>query len=163
MANEILLSRENITILLENHRICRFNGLIYGLTPRVSLSQNKHLFAVAESSFVLLKNGELRTRIVKGEGIALSLFLPSTTVEVAYRQGGERIKMFGRPGKTLKKTLNEHKVPPWVRETLPLIYLNGQLAFVPGFGADEKFMPNIGEYGCVYDWDSPIRVLGVQE
>ena len=163
MANELLLSRENITILLKNHRICRFNGLIYGLTPRVPLSQNKHLFPVAESSFALLNNGELRTRIVKGEGIALSLFSPSTIVEVAYRQGGERIKMFGRPGKTLKKTLNEHKVPPWVRETLPLIYLNGQLAFVPGFGADEKFMPTIGEYGCVYDWDSPIRVLGVQQ
>ncbi|MDC3239137.1 tRNA lysidine(34) synthetase TilS [Gammaproteobacteria bacterium] len=161
MATELLLSRANITILLDDHRICRFNGLIYGLTPRVLLSQGKHLVPVVESSFALLKNGEVRTRIVKNEGIALSLFLPSTVLEVAYRQGGERIKMFGRPVKSLKKILNEGRVPPWLRETLPLIYLDGQLAFIPGFGADEKFMPAIDEFGCVYDWDSPARVLEI--
>lgn len=161
MANELLLSRENITMLLEGHRICRFNGLIYGLNPRVLLSRSKHIVSDPKSSFALPKNGKLRTRIVRGEGIALSLFLPSTVAEVAYRQGGERIKMFGRPVKTLKKILNEHRVPPWVRETIPLIYFDGQLAFVPGFGADEKFMPSIGEYGCVYDWDSPNIVLGI--
>jgi tRNA(Ile)-lysidine synthase len=159
LATELLLSRENITVPLGTYCICRFNGSICGLSPKPPLPENRYAVSIGETSFVLKKNGKLRARVAEGEGIALSLLSSSTIVEVAYRQGGERIKLLGRPAKTLKKLLNEHKIPPWERENLPLIYIDDQLAFVPGFGAADKFRATDSEQGCVYDWESPVRKL----
>jgi len=52
-------------------------------------------------------------------------------VTVCARQGGEKISLSGRSGHhTLKKLFQEANIPTWQRETLPLIYLDGQLAAV---------------------------------
>ncbi len=52
-------------------------------------------------------------------------------IEVRYRQGGERCRLAGRHGhRSLKKMFQERGIPPWVRERLPLVYMNGELAAV---------------------------------
>jgi tRNA(Ile)-lysidine synthase len=52
-------------------------------------------------------------------------------VEVRYRQGGEYCH--GRH-KSLKKLLQEWSVPPWLRDRLPLVYVDDQLLAVAGYG-----------------------------
>jgi tRNA(Ile)-lysidine synthase len=50
---------------------------------------------------------------------------------VSFRSGGERLKPEGRKhSQTLKKILQEYAVEPWVRNQIPLIYLDDQLIAV---------------------------------
>jgi tRNA(Ile)-lysidine synthase len=52
-------------------------------------------------------------------------------VEVRFRQGGEKIRLPGRNGHhSLKNLFQEDGIPPWEREVMPLIYLDGKLAAV---------------------------------
>lgn len=60
------------------------------------------------------------------------LVLPdSGSITVRSRTGGELIKL-GEPAfhKAVKKVLQEASVPPWQRDTIPLLYVDGRLAMV---------------------------------
>jgi tRNA(Ile)-lysidine synthase len=53
----------------------------------------------------------------------------------AGRIGGERLRLHAkRPTRTLKNLLQEHDIPPWERERMPLLFHNEQLVWVPGIG-----------------------------
>ncbi|MDD1642753.1 MAG: tRNA lysidine(34) synthetase TilS, partial [Methylococcaceae bacterium] len=50
---------------------------------------------------------------------------------VKARRGGEKIRLPGRQGHhALKKLFQEAGIPPWERETIPLVYLDDKLAAV---------------------------------
>lgn len=52
-----------------------------------------------------------------------------------------------RPSRTLKNWFQARGVPPWVRETVVVIEINGQLAGLAGFGVDLAFRPALGQDG----------------
>jgi len=56
---------------------------------------------------------------------------PGGSITVRSRIGGELIKL-GEPAfhKAVKKVLQEAAVPPWQRDAIPLLYVNGRLAAV---------------------------------
>jgi tRNA(Ile)-lysidine synthase len=59
-------------------------------------------------------------------------------IEIRYRLGGEVIFYRGHH-RCLKKILQAMKVPPWLRQSLPLLYVNGELQGVLGyFYADQR-------------------------
>jgi tRNA(Ile)-lysidine synthase len=77
-----------------------------------------------------LSNQQVLTWSAASTGINRALWQAST-IKVCARQGGEKIRLPGRSGHhTLKKLFQELDIPTWQRETLPLIYLDGQLAAV---------------------------------
>lgn len=52
-------------------------------------------------------------------------------ITVRFRQGGERAHPAGRHrSQTLKKLLQEHKIEPWLRDIVPLVYYDNQLMAV---------------------------------
>lgn len=57
------------------------------------------------------------------------------------RQIGDRIRLAGRPDKTLKKLFQEAKLPPEDRDRIPVLVLEGQVAAVAGFGVDSRWNP----------------------
>lgn len=59
-------------------------------------------------------------------------------VFIRFRQGGEQFCWHGQ-SKQLKKLFQEWEIPPWRRETIPLIYLNEQLAAVVGYAVSDLF------------------------
>jgi tRNA(Ile)-lysidine synthase len=74
-----------------------------------------------------------------GNGILILLsgsetIVSDSHVSVRYRQGGERLSLPGRPSKSLKKTLNEESVAPWLRDRLPLVFLDDELLWVALLG-----------------------------
>lgn len=74
-------------------------------------------------------------------------------VEVRFRQGGERCQLPGQGHhRPLKKLLQEWGVPPWEREQLPLVYMDGELAAVPGRCVCQPFQARSGEDAIVVDW-----------
>ncbi len=74
------------------------------------------------------------------KGIELS---PDASVTVKSRSGGELLKM-GEPAfhKAVKKILQESSVPPWIRDTIPLIYIDGKLAAVWGIAISVDYQAN---------------------
>ena len=102
------------------------------------------------------------TLIVSARKAQQGLMLPQgATVQVRFRQGGELLCWHGQT-KQLKKLLQEWEVPPWLRGSIPLIYIHDQLAAVVGYAVSDLFFsknqPSCWELGvatiCITD---PIR------
>ena len=74
-------------------------------------------------------------------------------LRIESRQGGERFKpALNRPTRTLKHLLQEANLAPWLRDRLPLIYLEDALAVVPGIGVSCLMQANEKEMGLVISW-----------
>ena len=55
-----------------------------------------------------------------------------------FRQG-DRFKPLGVPGhKKLKDLFIEHKIPLWIRATLPLLVMGQEILWIPGYGRSES-------------------------
>ena len=62
------------------------------------------------------------------------------TLQVRFRQSGERIQPAGRSGHhSLKKLFQEASVPAWKRSKIPLIYLNDELIAVAGYWVADAY------------------------
>lgn len=99
--------------------------------------------------------GDLSFIEVTGAGIDKELW-ESSRISIRCRQGGESLKVAGRLGhKKLKKLLYENKIFPWVRNIIPLIYLDGQLVAVADLWVDENYLVMEGEKGYLPQWNHP--------
>ena len=79
--------------------------------------------------------------------------LRSARCEVRLREGGERLRpRLGGPERSIKNLLQEAAIPPWRRRVLPLLWVDGHLAWVAGVGVDAAFHCPPGEPGMVPDW-----------
>ena len=88
-------------------------------------------------------------RFESGVGCGLnSSLIAATTVSVRFRRGGERCRLPGRAHHhSLKKLLQELSVPPWMRDRIPLLYLDNQLAAVGDYVVCEPFAAGPAEPG----------------
>lgn len=74
-------------------------------------------------------------------------------VEVRPRQGGEALRLrAGGPNRPLRLLLQEAAVPPWQRTRLPLVWIDGELAAVPGVGVAAAFAALPDEAGVEIVW-----------
>ncbi|KRP38926.1 MAG: hypothetical protein ABS26_11890 [OM182 bacterium BACL3 MAG-120531-bin86] len=105
-----------------------------------------------------------------GNGILILLSGSETIVSdshfsVRYRQGGERLSLPGRPSKSLKKTLNEESVAPWLRDRLPLVFIGNELLWVALLGptAEAAKYTEVNAsgqgLGVTFEWLSPALEL----
>jgi tRNA(Ile)-lysidine synthase len=99
--------------------------------------------------------GELRFRKRRGAGIATAR-LEGRECELRPRSGGERLQPDAlRPRRTLKNLFQEHGVPPWERDRLPLLFCGEDLVWVPGIGVDVRYQTPAGAPGIVPQWLRP--------
>ena len=99
-------------------------------------------------------NGELSSESSTAAGIAEEVWQKGT-ISVRYRQGGERCRLPGRSGThELKKLFQEAAIPPWLRERIPLLYINGELAAIAGLWVCEPFAAKLGERNVSLVWRS---------
>ena len=68
-----------------------------------------------------------------------------TGLTVRRRQTGDVLKRPNRPSKRVKKLLIDEKIPQHLRDALPVLEWNGQVAAVAELGPDTAFLPQIGE------------------
>ena len=100
--------------------------------------------------------GRVRFRVAIGHGIGRGL-LDGAEVVLKARQGGERLQADARrPRRSLRNLLQEAAVPPWERLCLPMLWVNGRLAWVGGIGCDAAFACPPGEEGLLPLWESAI-------
>ena len=109
-----------------------------------------------EQRLVLEELGGVLT-LARGTGAGISLArLREGTVEIRLRRGGERLRPdCRRPRRSLKNLLQEARVPPWVRDRLPLLYSGATLVYVPGIGIDAAYIAAGQELGVEPAWHAP--------
>jgi len=96
--------------------------------------------------------GTLAMSKQRGEGID-SVRLAGAPVTVRVRQSGERLRLFaGGSRRSLKNLMQEAKIPPWVRDRLPLLYCGDALVWVPDIGVDSAFRAQPGSFGIRAEW-----------
>ncbi|HFC52901.1 MAG TPA: tRNA lysidine(34) synthetase TilS [Gammaproteobacteria bacterium] len=135
--------------------IRRYRDRLYALTPLPEHDNSRILEWDLAEPMPLPGGAVVRARQVAGRGVKRQL-CSEARVTVRFRQGGERCRPAGRGHtRSLKKLLQEHGVPPWHRERLPLIHLDGKLAAVAGLFVCEPFQARDEEPGLEFSWEPP--------
>lgn len=93
----------------------------------------------------------------QGQGLFVP---PGAVVSVGFRQGGERCQPVARSASTtLKKLFQEYHLEPWLRDRIPLIYIDEKLAAVGDVWVCEGFQAGAVQSGWWLSW-TPVRDLG---
>jgi tRNA(Ile)-lysidine synthase len=70
-------------------------------------------------------------------------------------KGGERLQPDARrPRRSLRNLWQENAIPPWERECLPLLWIEGRLAWAGKIGCDCALACPPGEAGILISWES---------
>ncbi|HEX5338773.1 MAG TPA: tRNA lysidine(34) synthetase TilS [Gallionella sp.] len=137
-----------VCVAYSDWQVRRYRGRVYALRALDDF----------DPSLVLPWDGELeldwpplRTRLifnrVEGRGISLEK-LRRAAVTLRLRGGGEALRPYpNAPTRTLKNLLQEHHVPPWQRDRLPLLYCGDELVCVPGVAVAAEYLAATGEAG----------------
>lgn len=97
-------------------------------------------------------HGVLHMRRRRGAGIDLEKLL-ANPVTLRARRGGEKLRPeAGRPRRDLKQLFQMQGVPPWRRDSLPLLWSGEQLVWVAGVGIDCAFHARSGRPGVTPCW-----------
>ena len=89
-----------------------------------------------------------------GQGIRRSALMEKPALLKA-RSGGERLQPeLRRPRRALRKLLQENAIPPWERQRLPLLWIDGRLAWAGAIGCDASFACAPGEAGILPRWEA---------
>jgi tRNA(Ile)-lysidine synthase len=91
------------------------------------------------------------------QGVKVAMILAQgDDLERRFRVGGERCKPAGRAhSQSLKKLLQEIKVPAWERDQVPLFYVNGKLAMVADLWVNSGFEATTG--GPAWSWSKAAK------
>ena len=147
--DEVLTAAEDATpeVIWRGGEVRRYQGLLYAQEKHVEPENNLELIwsNVEEPLGINSLGGKLSASSSVGKGLSQSK-LENSAISVKFRQGGESCRPVGR-GQThqLKKLFQEWQVPPWLRASIPLIYVNGELAEVVGYCCCEPFAAVDGE------------------
>ncbi|WP_461480491.1 tRNA lysidine(34) synthetase TilS [Porticoccus sp.] len=155
--NELLPAREDAEPLVSwsGAQLRRFRRRLY-LLPRSGETPMPPSETIAwdpSGPLVLPDGSRLEVSVVPGRGV---FFPADAKVEIRYRRGGERCKPLGRSGSnTLKKLFLEYGLEPWLRDRVPLIYVDGALAVVADLWICEGFAAAPAQSGTVIEWSFP--------
>lgn len=100
---------------------------------------------------LLLSSGTLRLEEVKSNGVDLSKI---EELNISFRQGGEQAKPAGRKTRSLKKLFQDYAVAPWLRNRVPLIYVDSELIAVADFFICEDWQREEGKKLYRFNWEN---------
>jgi len=127
----------------------RFQDRLYLLKLGSAEMQSQPMEWDLQSPMRLTDNSELQLAACDGRGLSAKV----ATVQVRYRQGGERCKPVDRNhSNSLKKLLQEYQLPPWLRDRVPLLYVEDQLVAVGDLWICEGWSAEAGEKGLEITW-----------
>lgn len=153
--NEVLTAADDARpeVIWRGGEVRRYQGLLYAQEKLIEPANELILpWPDINAPIVLKHNGAIiSAKPSVGRGLSQSK-LKNAEISLRFRQGGESCRPIGR-GQThqLKKLFQEWKIPPWLRSSVPLIFVNGELAQVLGFCHCEPFDAEEGESGWLID------------
>ncbi|MBR0566641.1 tRNA lysidine(34) synthetase TilS [Azoarcus sp. L1K30] len=101
--------------------------------------------------------GRVVFRGVRGEGIARSALACDPGPRLVPRFAGLRLRLaMNRPPRSFKNLCQEAAIPPWMRDRLPVLEIDGRVAWIGGIGVDAAFACPPQAEGVLPEW-VPIR------
>jgi tRNA(Ile)-lysidine synthase len=136
MLHQLCNARDDAKICISfgsDWQVRRYQGRVYVLRALPEFERN----------FVLPWQGEaelawpvLNKKLLFRQGVGLNISLKKlqlAPVTLRLRQGGETLRPAANAAtRTLKNLLQEHQIPPWQRDRLPLLYCGEQLVCITG-------------------------------
>jgi tRNA(Ile)-lysidine synthase len=156
--DEVLTAAEDAKpeVIWRGGEVRRYQGLLYAQDKLVEPDNDLEMpWLKLELPLVIHSIGvTISASSSAGAGLCKNT-LKNSEIKLKFRQGGETCRPAGR-GQThqLKKLFQEWQVPPWMRASIPLIYVNDELAAVVGYGYCEPFAAIKGEESWVINTDS---------
>lgn len=96
--------------------------------------------------------GVLDFSAVSGRGLAADL-LAAGACRVGRRRMSARMRLnAGRPSRSLKNLWQEAGIPPWLRDTVPMLWVDERLAWIAGVGVTAEFACPPGAAGILPRW-----------
>ena len=144
-----------LAIDLDGHTLRRFADELRVVPKSRALARDFTRRWNGESKLHLPElGGTLILKKCRGAGISLAKLSAQPAI-VRVRQGGERFRPHPRrPRRSLKNLLQEARVPPWLRDRLPFLFVGEALVYVPGIGVDSEFQAAAGEPGMQPQWQA---------
>jgi tRNA(Ile)-lysidine synthase len=106
----------------------RFGEAAYLLPPASQAAYDQPMELLPGERYDIPGVGQVGLERCKADGLALET---GERLGLDWRSGGERCQPLGRSRSTsLKKLLQEAQVPPWWRDRVPLLWLDGELLAV---------------------------------
>jgi len=131
----------------------RFQSIVYAIPPLSEHDAGAVLSWSVDEPLLLSGAGQLTAVVEAGTGLSVPA---GAKVSVRFRQGGERCRLVGRAhSKLLKKQLNDLQLEPWLRDRLPLIYVDDELAALGDVAVCEGFQAEEGQRGYILRWQRP--------
>jgi tRNA(Ile)-lysidine synthase len=131
----------------------RFRGRLYLRSPQPELDPALVLDWDGKSPLEL-PAGVGRLHPEQGLGGISPEYWTAGSIQIRFRAGGERCRPAARgKSRELKKLLQEFDIPPWERERIPLITIDGRLAAVGDLLLCEPFTAGEGEQGVRLRWE----------
>lgn len=139
-------------LVFAGYELRRYRQTLYLLSGEALPACNDSLPWRTNTPLELPGGGRLSASPTEGTGLSAAS-VAQTVVQVSFRQGGERCQPAGRHHHhALKKLFQEHGIPPWERQQIPLIYLDRQLAAVADLWVCEPFCAGVNEPGLKIIW-----------
>lgn len=152
---EVALSREdaNPRLRLGEHEIRRFQGELYWV-PLLNIDRDKSYSWPAPYRPLNLPG--LGMVSLSGKGMAVRAPEDGEIVSLRFKAPG-LLHIVGRDkGRTLKKIWQELRIPPWERDTTPLLFYGEQLIAAPGIFVTREGQAT--EHSCWHiDWQKGVE------
>ncbi len=127
--DEVIYAREDAQPKLEwgGCVLHRYQGRLFLIRRfRVPQVQSTASLSVVLNRSISLEDGSKLECVGRGEGVGSEMVF-----DVSFRSGQQRCKPAGRShSQRLKKLLQEYRLEPWLRDRVPLVFLNGDLVAV---------------------------------
>ncbi len=152
MLQQLLEARENAAVCVDtgDWQVRRYQGRVHAVRAVGEFDRALVLPWNGEASLDWPATGERLTFTpASGQGLSLGKLL-AAPVTLRLRNGGETLRPHPAAAKrSLKNLLQQHHVPPWQRERLPLLYSGEMLAAVVGVAVAAEFQASAREPGIV--------------
>jgi len=156
IVHEVLAAVEDANPLVSwrGGEVRRYRGELYALQGEIPPFDVTQIIPWDGKQALSLNQQVLIPHLVKGQGVNPQLF-EQGGLSIRFRQGGERCKPVGRSHHhRLKKLFQEWGVPPWQRDSVPLLYVGEDLVQIVGYCVCEPYQPHPQHDGLVISLES---------
>lgn len=141
-----------VAMRIGDRELRRFAGRLHAIAPGSPPPTWQRAWNGRRGMALAELGGKLVFAPARGRGISRRAMVKGR-VELRLRSAGERLRPdCRRPRRNLKALYQAAGVAPWERARLPLIFIDGVLAAVPGVGIDCAFQAQAGEPGYEPHW-----------
>lgn len=150
LMNELIFAKQDAEPMVSfGHAVIRrYQEVLYCLPGCVNVDERERsAHHVQDVEYQTLDWADFPSPLSLGASIGTLYAEPSnqgvlipaaSNVTIRYRRGGESFRWHGQT-KSLKKLLQFWQIPPWLRERIPLVFVNDRLAVVVGYAVSDDF------------------------